>query len=186
MLHNYFSYTLPKEGDSSKKDFQLDLYEALRQTDDPNGSVIEPGKTEVDKYELLASAQNGNKNGKYDEFVAKYPNSCWVTNGYIRKGATWTENSVPFIFNYIRKASLISGYNLFDYFDKFGFLRTIIMTIGDYGNKDYVMMEDMKAEFKADMEALNLKEVDDKMMEKIAHSDLPVYPTPVIPNEPVK
>ena len=48
------------------------------------------------------------------------------------------------------------------------------------------LMEDMKAEFKADMEALNLKEVDDKMMEKIAHSDLPVYPTPVIPNEPVK
>lgn len=186
MLHNYFSYTLPKEGDSSKKDFQLDLYEALRQTDDPNGSVIEPGKTEVDKYELLASAQNGNKNGKYDEFVKDYPNSCWVTKGYIRKGATWTQNSVPFIFNYIRKASRISGYNLFDYFDKFGFLRTIIMTIGDYGDKDYVMMEDMKAEFKADMEALNLKEVDDEMMEKIAHSDLPVYPTPVIPNEPVK
>lgn len=196
MLHNYFSYTLPKEGDSSKKDFQLDLYEALRQTDDPNGSVIEPGKTEVDKYELLASAQNGNKNGKYDEFVAKYPNSCWTKQKYIYTNyvnangndvkVNWTQNSVPFIFNYIRKASRISGYNLFDYFDKFGFLRTIIMTIGDYGDKDYVMMEDMKAEFKADMEALNLKEVDDEMMEKIAHSDLPVYPTPVIPNEPVK
>lgn len=182
MLHNYFSYILPKEGYSSKKDFQQDLYEALRQNDGPNGSSVEPNKTTVDKYELLASAQNGNKNNKYDEFVTKYPNSCWVTKGYIRKGATWTENSVPFIFNYIRKASLICGYNLFDYFDKFGFLRTVIMTIGDYGDKDYVMMEDMKAEFKADMEALNLKTVDTEMLEKIAHSELPVYETPIIPN----
>lgn len=185
MLHNYFSYILPKEGDSSKKDFQLDLYEALRQNDEPGGSTIEPDKNEVDKYELLASAQNGNKNAKYDEFVAQYPNSCWVKNGYIRKGATWTENSVPFIFNYIRKASRICGYNLFDYFDHFGFMRTAILLIDDYGDKGYAMMEDMKAEFKADMEALKLKEVDAAMMEKIAHSSLPVYQTPTIPNEPV-
>lgn len=193
MLHNYFSYILPKEGDSSKKDFQLDLYEALRQTDEPNGSTIEPGKTEVDKYELLASAQNGNKNGKYDEFIAKYPNSCWTKQKYIytkyvndlgkEEPIHWTQNSVPFIFNYIRKASRICGYNLFDYFDKFGFLRTVVMTIDDYGNKDYVMMEDMKAEFKEDMEALGLKKVDAAMMEKIAHSDLPKYETPTIPNE---
>lgn len=186
MLHNYFSYTLPKQGDYSLAEFQLDLYEALRQTDDENGSTIEPGKTEVDKYELLASAQNGNKNGKYAEFVAKYPNSCWVKKGYIREGATWTENSVPFIFNYIRKASKLCGYNLFDYFDNFGFMRTAVLMIDDYGNKGYAMMEDMKAEFKADMEALKLKTVDDKMMETIAHSDLPVYETPSIPNEPVQ
>lgn len=193
MLHNYFSYILPKEGDSSKKDFQLDLYEALRQTDEPNGSTIEPGKTEVDKYELLASVQNGNKNGKYDEFIAKYPNSCWTKQKYIytkyvndqgnEVSIHWTQNSVPFIFNYIRKASRICGYNLFDYFDKFGFLRTVVMTIDDYGNKDYVMMEDMKAEFKEDMEALGLKKIDAAMMEKIAHSDLPKYETPTIPNE---
>lgn len=186
MLHNYFSYILPTEmKDYTLVDYQLDLYEALRQNDEPKGSAVEPGKTDVDKYELLASAQNGNKNDKYDEFVAKYPNSCWVTNKYIRKGAVWTENSVPFIFNYIRKASRICGYNLFDYFDKFGFMRTIIMTIDDYGYKDYVMMEDMKAEFKADMEALNLKKIDAEMMEKIAHSSLPVYKTPSIPNDPV-
>lgn len=195
MLHNYFSYILPKEGDSSKKDFQLDLYEALRQTDEPNGSAIEPNKDEVDKYELLASAQNGNKNGKYEEFITKYPNSCWTTKKYIytkyvnengkEVAVNWTQNSVPFIFNYIRKASRICGYNLYDYFDKFGFLRTVVLTIDDYGYKDYVMMEDMKAEFKADMEALNLKKVDDKMMEEMAHSSLPVYETPSIPNTPV-
>lgn len=182
MLHNYFSYILPKEGNSTLRDFQMDLYEALRQNDNPEGSTIEPKKTEVDKYELLASAQNGNKNGKYAEFVAKYPNSCWVNNGYIHDEARWTENSVPFIFNYIRKASRICGYNLFDYFDKFGFMRTAILVIDDYGIKCYAMTEDMKAEFKADMEALNLKTVDAAMMEKIAHSALPVYNTPVIPN----
>lgn len=182
MLHNYFSYILPKEGNNTLRDFQMDLYEALRQNDNPEGSTIEPGKTEVDKYELLASAQNGNKNKKYAEFVAQYPNSCWVKNGYIHEEAQWTENSVPFIFNYIRKASRICGYNLFDYFDKFGFLRTAILVIDDYGNKCYALTKDMKAEFKADMEALNLKEVDAAMMEKIAHSELPVYETPIIPN----
>lgn len=70
MLHNYFSYV---STDRSKAEFQLDLYEALRQNDGPNGSSIEPGKTEVDKYELLGSAQNGNKNGKYAEFVKNTP-----------------------------------------------------------------------------------------------------------------
>lgn len=179
MLHNYFSDV---STDRSKAEFQLDLYEALRQNDGPNGSSIEPGKTEVDKYELLASAQNGNKNGKYAEFVKKYPNSCWVTKGYIHEGATWTENSVPFIFNYIRKASKICGYNLFDYFDKFGFLRTVVMTIDDYGNKNYAMMEDMKAEFKADMEALQLKPITAEMIETMAHASVPTYDTPVIPN----
>lgn len=187
MLHNYFSYTLPKEGDSSLAEFQLDLYESLRQNDEENGSSIEKingqKKTTVDKYELIASAQNGVK-GKLDELLEKYPETCWKK--YLSKSSTWTQNSVPFIFNYIRKASLLSGYNLFDYFDKFGFMRTIIMTIDDYGMKDYAMMKDMKDEFKKDMDALNLKEVSAEMMEKIAHSDLPVYETPDIPNEPVK
>lgn len=186
MLHNYFSYILPKEGNSSLAEFQLDLYESLRQNDEENGSSVEKingqAKTTVDKYELIASAQNGVE-GKLDELKEKYPETCWLK--YLKANSTWTQNSVPFIFNYIRKASLISGYNLFDYFDKFGFMRTIFMTIDDYGYKDYAMMQDMKDEFKADMEALNLKTVDDKMMEKIAHSDLPVYETPDVPNAPV-
>lgn len=185
MLHNYFSYV---STDKSKVDFQLDLYESLRQNDNENGSAIETypdgsKKTKVDKYELVASAQNGVK-GKLDKLKELYPNTCWLK--YINANSNCWQNSVPFIFNYIRKASLISGYNLFDYFDKFGFMRTIIMTIDDYGYKDYAMMEDMKAEFKADMEALGLKKVTTEMMEQMAHSPLPVYETPNIPNEPVK
>lgn len=184
MLHNYFSYVLD---DKSKAEFQLDLYESLRQNDEENGSSVEvingQKKSTVDKYELIASAQNG-KAGKLDKLKELYPNTCWLK--YLSANSTWTQNSVPFIFNYIRKASMISGYNLFDYFDKFGFMRTIIMTIDDYGYKDYAMMQDMKDEFKKDMEALGLQKVSDEMMQKIAHSDLPVYETPNVPNEPVK
>lgn len=183
MLHNYFSYVLE---DKSKADFQLDLYESLRQNDQENGSSVEvingQKKNTVDKYELIASAQNG-KAGKLDKLKELYPNTCWLK--YLTNNSTWTQNSVPFIFNYIRKASMISGYNLFDYFDKFGFMRTIIMTIDDYGDKDYVMMQDMKDEFKKDMEDLGLQKVSDEMMQTIAHSDLPVYQTPDVPNEPV-
>lgn len=185
MLHNYFSYV---SEDKSKVDFQLDLYESLRQNDNENGSAIETyangeKKTTVDKYELIASAQNGVK-GKLDELKQKFPETCWLK--YINAGSNCWQNSVPFIFNYIRKASLISGYNLFDYFDRFGFMRTIIMSIDDYGLKDYAMMKDMKDEFKADMDALGLKKISEDMMEKMAHSPLPVYTTPNIPNEPVK
>lgn len=185
MLHNYFSYV---SEDKSKVDFQLDLYESLRQNDNENGSSVEimpngQRKSEVDKYELVASAQNGVK-GKLATLKEKYPQTCWLK--YINENSNCWQNSVPFIFNYIRKASLISGYNLFDYFDKFGFMRTVIMTIGDYGDKDYAMMKDMKDEFKADMDALGLKKVTPEMMEKMAHSPLPVYQTPNIPNEPVK
>ncbi len=182
MLYCYFSNT---EHVGYTKDFQEDLYEALRQNDEENGSSIEK-KDGVDKYELLASAQNGNKNGKYEVFKNSYPESCWIKNGYVTASSVYTQNSVPFIFNYIRKASRLCGYNLFDYFDKFGFLRTIILTVDDYGLKDYAMMEDMKAEFKADMEALNLKTLTDDMIESISHSPIPTFPVPEIPNEPVQ
>lgn len=56
------------------------------------------------------------------------------------------------------------------------------MTIDDYGNKNYAMMEDMKTEFKADMEALQLKPITAEMIETMAHASVPTYDTPVIPN----
>lgn len=190
MLYCYFSN--PKNEGGKTVDFQQDMYESLRQIAYENGSTIEPDyengvatkKTTVDKYELLAMAQNGNVNNAYQTFRAKYPNSVWVTHNYISSGMTYTQNSVPFIFNYIRKASKICGYNLFDYFDKFGFLRTIVLTIDDYGNKDYAMTKLMKDEFKQDMEALGLKPMTDEMIEKISHATIPEYDTPNIPNTP--
>lgn len=190
MLYCYFSN--PENEGGKTVDFQQDMYESLRQIAYENGSTVEPDyengvatkKTTVDKYELLAMAQNGNVNNAYQTFRAKYPNSVWVTHNYISSGMTYTQNSVPFIFNYIRKASKLCGYNLFDYFDKFGFLRTIVMTIDDYGNKDYAMTKLMKDEFKQDMEALGLKPMTDEMIEKISHATIPEYDTPNIPNTP--
>lgn len=190
MLYCYFSDDSHAD---YTKDFQEDLYESLRQNDEDNGSAVEPewvngektAKTSVDKYELLASAQNGNVNGAYAKFIASYPQSVWTTNKYITSSSTYTQNSVPFLFNYVRKASKLCGYNLYPFFEKFGFFRTVIMTINDYGYKDFSLMEDMKAEFKADMDALGLKTVDDEMMESIAHSSIPTFTTPTIPNTPV-
>lgn len=189
MLYCYFSDNSHADYTA---DFQEDLYESLRQNDEDNGSSVEPewvngvktAKTSVDKYELLASAQNGNVNGAYAKFIAAYPQSAWTTNKYITSSSTYTENSVPFMFNYVRKASKLCGYNLYPFFEKFGFFRTVIMTINDYGYKDFALMEDMLAEFKADMEALNLKTVDDEMMESISHSSIPTFSTPTIPNTP--
>ena len=189
MLYCYF--TNP-DHEGYYADFQQDMYEALRQNDYENGSSIEPdyengvkkAKTTVDKYELLARAQNNNKNNAYTEFTQAYPNSCWTTQKYITASAGQNQNSVPFIFNYVRKASKICGYNLYNYFERFGFFRTVILRIGDYGNKDYVMMKDMQEEFKADMEALRLKEMSDELINAIADSPIPTFPRPNIPNTP--
>ena len=75
MLHNYFT-------ENGFPDFAPDWYEALRQNDDKNGSQIEK-KGNVDKYELIASAQNNNKNNKLEVLRKKYPESCWVKDKYI-------------------------------------------------------------------------------------------------------
>lgn len=42
----------------------------------------------------------------------------------------------------------------------------------------------MKDEFKADMEALGLKEMTDEMIERISHTNIPEFETPNIPNTP--
>lgn len=186
MLYNYATMTL------GLKDFGPDMYEALRQTDDENGSQIEK-KGEVDKYELIASAQNGNKNGKLAVLKSKYPTSCWVTRNYITEAhcGQW-DNSVPYVFNYIRKVSRLTGYNLFPYFEKWGFLRQVAMSIGDYGNKSLILTEAMYDEFKADMDALvtsgELKAMPDGLVETISNMrDINIdgdikYSTPDIPN----
>ena len=89
---------------------------------------------------------------------------------------------MPFIFNYIRKASRLCGYNLFDYFDKMGFLRTIALAIDDYGMKYYILTKDMKEEFREDMNKLGLKTMSDSMIHKITEAKIPIFNTPQIPN----
>ena len=172
-----YQYAVDKLG---LKDFAPDLYEALRQTDDEEGSKIE--KTDgVDKYELLASAQNNNKNGKLSVFRSRYSSSTWTKNNYITTSHCGrSENSVPFIMNYIRKASRLTGYNLFPYFEKCGMLRQVALKI--YDGNWYLMTADMYDEFKADMESLGLKTCDDAMVKAILTVATPTYSRPEIPN----
>lgn len=178
MLHSYFA---DRNNPNYVKDFQEDLYESLRQNDLPEGSSIE--KTGIDKYELLASAHNSNKEGKYATFKASFPESCWITQGYLPEGGLqWQQNSVPFILNYIRKASRLCGYNLFDYFDRMGFLRTIALAIDDFGIKYYILTEDMKEEFRNDMNELGLKPMSEDMIREIADAPVPIFDIPQIPN----
>lgn len=161
-------------------DFGQDLYEALRQTDDENGSQIE--KTgDVDKYELIASAQNYNKGSKLAVLQSKYPQSVWVKNKYITTAhCNRSANSAPFIMNFIRKASRLTGYNLFPYFEKCGFLRTVAIRI--YDGNWYLMTRDMYDEFEADMNALGLQTCDDAMIKAMLTQKVPSIKRPTIPN----
>ena len=148
MIYNYATYDL------GLKDFGPDFFESLRQMEQEGGSTIEK-KDGYDKYELIAMAQNSNVNGAYAKLAAAYPSSCWVTDGYLNNGnVSWQDNSAPYHLNFVRKVSRLTGYNLWPVFEKWGFLRIIAMRIGDYGNKNYVLTQEMYDEFKADMDAL--------------------------------
>ena len=135
MLYNYATEI------KGLKDFGPDLYEALRQTDNENGSQIEK-KGAVDKYELIASSQNENKNNKLVVLGQMFPESCWAPqsgNNYITtQHCGRFENSAPYIFNFVRKTSRLLGYNLFPYFDRWGFMRQIALRVGDYDHQEDV------------------------------------------------
>ncbi len=179
-LQNYFY------NEGNYPDFTADLFESLRLTDEEKGSNIEKGKTDVDKYELIASAQNSNKNEKLAVLREKYPESCWVTKNYIPEGQGWTMNSVPAILNYIRKCSWLTGYDLTPYFEKWGYIRVIALEVNDYGIKRYLMTQAMYDEFKADMQALvdngTLKPMTDDMVRTISYYGPDYHVRPNIPN----
>ncbi|MBR1652217.1 MAG: M60 family metallopeptidase [Alloprevotella sp.] len=170
--------------DNGFPEFAEDWYEALRQSDLENGSQIEK-KGGVDKYELLASAQNGSTS-KWTAYKQAYPNSVWTKNNYVSPSNGWYSNSTPFILNYIRKVSRLSGYNLFPYFEKWGFLRCIAMRVGDYGNKWQLMTDDMYDEFEADMQALvdsgELKAMPEGMVDEISLAGDRYFTRPNFPN----
>lgn len=148
-------------------DVYPDLYESLRHT-----------ATDEDKYALAAAAQN-NVSGRYNILAEKYPESCWVTDKYIKAtgSSTW-DNQVPYIMNFIWKISTVTGYNWFRYFELWGYLRQVAMNINDdYGTKYYCMTKEMYDEFKADMDARvesgELKEMSDAMIHEIASLPIP-------------
>ncbi|MDE7111476.1 MAG: M60 family metallopeptidase [Muribaculaceae bacterium] len=176
-----------------RPDLWPDLFESLRQNDRPEGSTVE--KTDgVDKYELLASIFNGNKTtdpsvDKAQQFIEKYPTSVWTTKKYFKENGDhwWQQNSAPFIMNFIRKASRLTGYNLWSYFERFGCISVCALEQGDYGIQYYIMTQDMFDEFKADMEALEkdgtIRPLSDAMRDKISKVHSPSFPKVEIPND---
>lgn len=168
MLHAYMeSHGYP--------DFYPDLYEALRHTE-----------TDEDKYSLVAAAQYA-KRDRYKILKAKYPESTWVKDNCVNMQSTAWQNAVPYILNFVRKASLTSGYNMMPYFEAFGWLRTVALYVDDdYGQKYYCMTKGMYDEFKADMDALvadgTLQVMPDTMISDIVNQPMPKFTTPKIPN----
>ena len=160
-------------------DFSYDLFEALRQTDKKSGNTIVGSSIEksgVDKYEILAAAQNGDANA-CSQFRSAYSSSVWTTKNYINSSHLgWDVNSVPFILNYIRKASRLSGYNLFPYFEKCGLLRQVAYRT--YGGAWYLMTADMYDEFRNDMNALGLATCDDNRVKAILQVANPNWTLP--------
>lgn len=181
MLHNYFA----QNGDP---DYILDTYELIRTTDErgqatPNVSQLLPANTRNhDKYALLASVQN--QATDVSVFTTKYPQSVWTTERYINSNMNAQSNIVPYILNYIRAASMRSGYNLYPYFEAFGFLRLIACFVGDYTNAYYCLTQDMRDEFEQDMEDLNLKEVSDEMIDDILETKFQTFSRPAFSNDP--
>ena len=188
LLGNYATITL------KYADFYPDLFESLRQQNNlPGGSTVEK-KDGFDKYELISAAQNNNVNGLYSKLEELYPNSCWVTQNYLNKGrVNWQNNSTPALLCFIRKASRLYGYNLYNFFERAGFLRLGAYQNKDYGTKYLILTQKMLEDFKADMDELEnkgiLKPLTDKMMEDIFYTRNfnesetdKMYPTPDIPN----
>lgn len=110
-----------------------------------------------------------------------------MKSNYVDTSSNPNENTVPFILNWIRKTSRLSGYNLWPYFERFGFLRTIALYIGDYGNFWYVMNDEIYDEFKADMDALvesgELKAMDENLVKAIFYCPDDWQPVPNIAND---
>ncbi len=173
--------------DGGKPSFLPDLMEALRQMDQDGGSTVEkPAGAGYDKYELIATAQNKNTNGAIEKLASLYPASVW--NNYITTDhCTQYFNHAPYILNLMYKASMLSGYNLFPYFEQFGFLRQIATYAEEYGSYSfYILTPAAYNEAKADMDALvengTLKAMPDGMVSTIANCSEWYHTTPSIPN----
>lgn len=83
-------------------------------------------------------------------------------------------NIVPYVLNFIRTASDVSGYNLLPYFQQFGFLRAKHFEIRDYQFAFYKLSQEELDAFCKEMESFaqekHLKTMPEGMIERIAHT----------------
>ena len=168
-------------------DFSADWYEALRQNDYNTGSQVEKTSDKRDKYELIAGVQNANQNGAWAELKSRFPESVWVKKDYLADGLrNSNSNSLPFIMNWCRKCSRLTGYNLYKYFYEWGYFRTIAIHIGDYAERWYICTPEQLEEFKADMDALEtageVKALPDEILSAICSCPHWASPKPIIKN----
>lgn len=88
-------------------------------------------------------------------------------------------NVVPYVLNFIRAVSSISGYNLMPYFERFGFLRVKSFEINDYGKYFYKLTQEQLDAMRKEMNGLvkkkKLKAMPSGMVESIAHSAVKEY-----------
>lgn len=194
MMYFFMEDNSNRSAADARPDLMMDLFESLRLNDDPDGSTVEK-KNGVDKYELLASIFNGNRStdasiNKTAQFKKLFPGSCWVKNGYLpeeNNPVSWDANSAPFIINLVRKASRLTGYNLWSYFERWGVFTVAAIEQGDYGIQHYIFTEAMYDEFKADMQALEtsgeLRPLPEAMRAAMSTCPAPQRQRPVIPND---
>lgn len=140
----------------------------------------------TNKYELIAAAQNG-KTARLALLREMYPSSVWVTNNYVYEKSKSTQNEAAAILNFVYKMSTATGYNMFPYFEKWGYLRQVATYTSDYGDHYYCLTKDMYDEFKADMDARvasgELKEMTDDLIKEISSYPIPTdYPVLSVPN----
>ena len=116
-----------------------------------------------------------------------YPNSVWVKNNYVYEKSKSNENDASYILNFIYKMSTATGYNMFPYFEQWGYLRQIATYTSDYGDHYYCLTKDMYDEFKADMDARvesgELKVMSDELIRTISSYPIPTdTPVLTVPN----
>ena len=95
-------------------------------------------------------------------------------------------NVVPYVLNFIRTASDVSGYNLLPYFLQFGFLRAKHFTIKDYHPAFYKLSQEGIDAFCKEMEVFaqekHLQTMPEGMIERIAHTPDVEYERPHFAN----
>lgn len=113
--------------------------------------------------------------GQHDfapDLYQRLRNTASYTDEYsrlaVQQNSAPRANVVPFELNFVRQASMLCGYNLYPFFEKYGFFRTIALYYKDYSWYYYLLDKTTRDTFKAHMDGLvtdgTLKAMSDDML----------------------